>query len=75
MKVNPNAFREFTDLEIIAYCLYEMTFISFDQDEIKAQWESMKKTVEDYKKMTPEERKRNTVSLDELLDGLGNEES
>lgn len=75
MKVDPNAFREFTDLEIVAHCLFEMTFISFDPDERKTQLKSMKKTVEFYKKMTPEERKRNTISLDELLDELGNEES
>jgi len=74
MKVDPSAFLEFTDLEIIAHCLYEMTFIAFDQNEIRQQLESLKKTAEELENMTPEEREKNTISLDDLLKGLEDDE-
>ncbi|NHE58800.1 DUF6557 family protein [Cyclobacterium plantarum] len=71
MKVDERAFKEFTELEIIAYCLYEMTFFSFDQEEIAEQLEDLNKTMEEFKNMTPEEKRRNTKSMDDFLSGLG----
>jgi len=74
MKVDDRALVDFTELEIIAHCLYEMTFISFDQEEIQAKMEGLRKTVEEYENMTPEERKRNTKSLEDFLDEINKDE-
>ncbi|MDH5397637.1 MAG: hypothetical protein OEX02_05795 [Cyclobacteriaceae bacterium] len=69
-RVDARAFEDFTELEIIAHCLNEMTFISFAQKEIQAEMESVKKAKEEYDNMTPEERKQNAKSLEEFLDEL-----
>lgn len=74
MPVDIGAFDEFTELEVIVHCLFEMTFISFDQEEIQEQMDNLKKTVDEYKNMTPEERKENTTSLDDFLKELDDEE-
>lgn len=74
MLVDARAFNDFTDLEIIAHCLYEMTFISFDQEEIQEQLDGLKRTVNEYENMTPEEREKNTISLEDLLKELDDEE-
>ena|GEM_PF-2724523 len=58
--------KKFSHLEIIAHCLYEMTFIGYDKDEIKEQRESFEKTIEEYNNLTEEEKKQKTTSLDEL---------
>lgn len=57
-------------LEVIVHCLYEMTFISFDQEKIQAELDDLKRTVDEYEKMSPEERKANTTSLDDFLKEL-----
>lgn len=58
--------KNFSDLEIIAHCLYEMTFIDYDEEAIQGQLKSLNDTVEEYKKLTDEEKKQKTISLDEL---------
>ncbi len=58
--------KNFSDLEIIAHCLYEMTFIDYDEDLIQQQLKSLTDTVEEYKKLTDEERKQKTISFEEL---------
>jgi len=64
----------FTELEIIAHCLYEMTFISFDENEIKQQLETLDQQVEEYKNMTEEERNEKTTSWEELKEKLNKRE-
>lgn len=73
MPINTRAFEEFTELEIIAHCLYELTFIAFDQEEIKGQLNGLRKTVDEYENMTPEERKKNTTSLEDFLKELNDD--
>ena len=58
--------KNFSDLEIIAHSLYEMTFIDYDEETIQEQLKSLNDTVEEYKKLTDEEKKQKTISLDEL---------
>lgn len=70
MKIDHRSHDDFTELEIIAHCLYEMTFISFDEGEIQADLDNLKRTVDEYEKMSPEERKANTTSLEDFLKEL-----
>jgi hypothetical protein len=58
--------KNFSDLEIIAHCLYEMTFIDYDEEAIQEQLKSLNDRVEEYKQLTDEEREQKTISLDEL---------
>lgn len=70
MDITPETLKNFTELEIIAHCLYEMTFIGFDENEIREQRESLDNTIEEYKNLTEEEKKQRTISLDELKNRL-----
>lgn len=58
--------KKFSDLEIIAHCLYEMTFVDYDEKSIQQQLKSINDSVEEYKKLSDEEKKQKTISLDEL---------
>jgi hypothetical protein len=66
MKLAPETIDNFNELEIIAHCLYEMTFCGYEQEEIQEQFDSIKKTVDDYKSLTDEEKKQQTISFDDL---------
>lgn len=56
----------FNELEIIAHCLYEMTFCSYTEEEIKEQFNKINDNIEEYKNMTEEEKKEKTITLDEV---------
>ena len=73
MQISSDALKQFTELEIIGHCLYEMTFMGFDEEEIQKQLASIQKSAEEFKNMTPEERKNNSKSWEDFLKGLDNE--
>lgn len=66
MDLAPETTTNFSELEIIAHCLYEMTFLGYDENEIKEERESLDKSIDELKNMTEEERKEKTISLEEL---------
>lgn len=70
MEISAESLEEFTELEILAHCLFEMTFVAFDEVEIQDELNSFKKSVEDYRSMTEAERAENTMSWEELFEGL-----
>lgn len=70
MDIDKNTLQEFTELEIIAHCLYEMTFMGFEEEEIQSEMDKLKGIADEYKNMSEEEKKENTISLDDLLEGL-----
>lgn len=67
MDIDEKTSQNFSELEIIAHCLYEMTFIGFEEEEMN----KIEKDVEEYKNMTEEEKEKSTTSLDELLKDIG----
>jgi hypothetical protein len=73
MEISTKTLKEFNELEIISHCLYEMTFVGFNEADIQKELSSLKKSVDELKNMTDEERKKNTTSLDDLLKELGSE--
>ena len=70
MDVAPETTKNFSDLEIIAHCLYEMTFIGYEENEIQEQFNTIKNEIEEYKNLAEEEKKETTISLDELMKQL-----
>lgn len=70
MEIATESLQNFNELEIIAHCLYEMTFVGFEEEEIQEKIQNIEAEAEKYKNMTEEERKENTTSLDELLKDL-----
>ena len=74
MDLAPETIDNFTELEIIAHCLYEMTFISFDENEIKLELDTLEERVEEYKNLTEEEKEEKTISLEEFIEQLDKRE-
>ena len=62
----PETTKNFSDLEIIAHCLYEMTFINYNEEEIKEQFDTINDRVEEYKNLTKEEKEEKKITLEEL---------
>lgn len=58
MSLAPETIENFSELEIIAHCLFEMTFCGYEQEEIQEEFESINKTIDDYKNLTNQEKKR-----------------
>ena len=67
MEIDKDTLHDFTELEIIAHCLYEMTFAGFEEEEIQAEMDKLKGIADEYKNMSDEEKK-NLPSIDDLLD-------
>jgi hypothetical protein len=66
MGLAPETLDNFNELEIIAHCLFEMTFCGYQQEEIQEQFDSINKSIEEYKSLTEEEKEKQTISLEEL---------
>ncbi|MDP3643097.1 MAG: hypothetical protein Q8S54_07895 [Bacteroidota bacterium] len=58
--------KDFTELELISHCLYEMTFFGFDQEKIQKEMDEIEKEVDEIKNMTEEEKKTKLKSWDDL---------
>lgn len=70
MEVATESLQNFNELEIIAHCIYEMCFLGFDEEVIRARLQNKEPEAEKLKNMTEEERKENTTSLDDLFKGF-----
>jgi len=70
MDISEESLLNFTELEIISHCLYEMTFIGFEEEDIQEEFKTIENSMEDYKNMTVEEKDANTTSLEDLLKDL-----
>jgi hypothetical protein len=53
--------------EIVARCLWEMTFHGFDETAVAAQRAEIRRRVEELHAMTEEERKEKLIPLDQVL--------
>jgi hypothetical protein len=70
MDVDEKTLQDFTELEIISHCLYEMTFISFDQEIIQEEIDKLEKLADEIRNMSEEEKKVKLKSWDELKNEL-----
>lgn len=72
MKISKDSLNTFSELEIIAHALFEMTFFGFDEEDIQKEMKSITDVVEEFKNLTDEEKKAQTYSIDELFNSLKN---
>jgi len=73
MSIHQKTLKEFNELEIIAHCLYEMTFYGYDEETIQGEIAEMEKSMDEYKNMSEEEKKANTRSIEDLFKDPDNE--
>ncbi len=68
MNIETTVMSEFSLVEIVAACLYEMTFCGFTQEKIEEKKEDLKERIKDYEKIKddPEKMKEKFVSWDEV---------
>ncbi len=66
MAVEPAVAAEYTNAEIVAHCLFEMTFYGFGEETIREFKADLKRQVEEIHRMTPEEREEYTLTLKQL---------
>lgn len=69
MEIDSKTLNEFSELEIIAHCLYEMTFIGFDEMKIQENLNQLTKTAEAVENMTDEEKAK-LITIDKLIFAL-----
>ncbi len=66
MYIDQDSIESFSSYEIICYCLHEMTFFGFNQQEIENEWQKIKSAENEFKHMTKEEKERSSITLEEL---------
>lgn len=66
MEIDPPALETYSEAEIIAHSLWEMTFAGFDQDEIREQAEEMCERIMAFDSL-PEEQKEKLILMDEAM--------
>ncbi len=74
MQISKSTLRDFNELEIISHCLYEMTFMGYDEKEIQEELSSLKDTVDEIQNLDEDEKKLKLKSLDDWMEELGKEE-
>ena len=74
MDIYEESSQNFSELEIIAYCLFEMTFIAFEEEEIQEELNKLDQQVEEIKNMTEEEKREKFTSWEDFMKELENEE-
>lgn len=67
MQISNDSLRNFNELEIVAHCLYEMTFIDFDEEAIVNQKDKLNNIVSDFKNLSEKEKLEKTFSIEEVL--------
>jgi hypothetical protein len=75
MQIDKTSIKNFTELEIISRCLFEMTFMGFDENEIHEELNKINDTTEEYKLLTAEEKRLNTISLEDFKREMNDEEN
>ena len=75
MQIDITSIKNFTGLEIISRCLFEMTFMGFDENEIEEELNKINDTTEEYKFLTKEEKRLKTISLEDFKREINDEEN
>lgn len=66
MELDRATLEAYSGPDIIAHCLWEMTFFGFDQETIKEQGEELKRRAKELDGMTEEERKQKLIPWEEV---------
>lgn len=73
MTITKETIEGFTELEIIAHCLYEMTFLGYTEAEIQKEANEFNKIIEDFNALSEEEKEWRLSSLEDWHNGYEEE--
>ena len=71
MTIAEQTLKEFSEPQILAHCLYEMTFVGFNQEEIQKRFEEIFILTEEIKAITNEEREGKLIPWERIKKELG----
>ena len=66
MEVDSATHQKYAYPEILAHCLWEMTFMGFDQDTIREEKQELERRGNELKNMTEKERKEKLIPLEQM---------
>jgi len=67
MQIHPESLAQFSEVEILAHCLHEMTFAGFEEEEIQGQIQSIKDDMDAFDNLSEKEKNERTISLEEFF--------
>jgi len=67
MEIDPASQQDYSGSEILAHCLWEMTFFGFDQTTIRNQKEELSRRVKELDNMTEDEKKERFIPMEQVL--------
>jgi hypothetical protein len=67
MEIEVDTLDEYLESELIAHCLYEMTFLGFTEADITAQREELQRRVDELEAMTEEEKKEKLIPMEQVI--------
>jgi hypothetical protein len=70
MEIEADTLNEYLESDIIAHCLYEMTFFGFNEDDISAQREELRRCVDEIEAMTEEERREKLIPMEQVIQNI-----
>lgn len=72
MEIDPETANniELMQSDIVAHCLWEMTFHGYEEENIKEILDELESRVEEFKSMTDEEKKKNCLTIEEMKERL-----
>jgi hypothetical protein len=67
MQIDPSSLQRFDPAELVAHCLWEMTFHGFEPSDIRAFFEGLQARAQAIQDMTPDERRQHSLSVEEAI--------
>jgi hypothetical protein len=74
MQIDPNSLARYSEAEIVAQCLWDMTFHGFEQDQVRDTLTDLKRRIGEIDAMTPEEREMYLIPAEEVFRMLDREQ-
>jgi len=66
MPINKKSMEQFSEIEIIAHCLWEMTFCGFEEESNQEFLDKLDDEKDEFESLNPEEIKEKYTSFDEI---------
>jgi hypothetical protein len=73
MEIDPGTMSHYTGSQIVAHCLWEMTFHGFTQDSVQERKDELQRRIDELEAMTEEEKKEKLIPWEEVKKKLENQ--
>jgi hypothetical protein len=67
MQIDPSSLKRFDPAELVAHCLWELTFHGFEPSDIPAFADGLRERARVIQAMTPDERRQHALSFEEAI--------